>query len=105
MNAETNFLTQIVNSFQGLTLPEDYDNSTLASAFNQDVVYETDINSAIIGNSNEGSSFVADGIAGNLRDSQLTPLVTDAASMLGFDSDLYHETVWTVDVAALASLF
>jgi hypothetical protein len=105
MTAETQFLAQIVNSFEGLTLPKGYDNSTLASAFNHDVVYETDINSAIIGNSNEADDFVSKGILVNVQDSQLAPLITDTASMLGFDSDLYHEAVWTVDVAALASLF
>jgi hypothetical protein len=106
MLAETNFLTQIVNSFQGLTLPEGYVNSTLATAFNQDVVYETDINNAIIGNPGLSSDgLIYDGVTDNVHTSQLIPLLTDAASMLTYDIDLYHEALWTADVSALAGLF
>jgi hypothetical protein len=103
---EKGFLTQIVNFFQGLKLPEEYANSTLASAFNQDVVYEIDINNALIGNPVlKTGGDISVGVAGNVQNGDLFALTTDTWSMLGFDSDLYHEALWTVDVAALAGLF
>lgn len=106
IEAEKGFLNEIVLDFQGVKLPEGYDNSTLDSAFNQDIHYAIDINSAILGN-NDATSIgpAAAGILANVQDGQLIPLASDTMSMLGFNTDLYHEALWTVDVAALAGLF
>jgi hypothetical protein len=106
INAEKAFLNDIVLDFNGVQLPESYDNSTLDTAFNQDVQYALDIYSTILGNSQEiGVGLASEGILSNVRNSQLVPLASDTLSMLGFNSDLYHEALWTVDVAALAGLF